>query len=156
MSLREIHLSSIEETKSLGKSLSTFLTSPMTVGLVGELGAGKTTLTKSILEALNYQEPVSSPTFVLQNEYKIGNKVIAHWDLYRLNIPPDELLEPRSTNEIRLIEWPNKFPEVLASCDLILNIKLTTTSKDSLSISRQCIISGRLSEDFSRHLWAKS
>jgi tRNA threonylcarbamoyladenosine biosynthesis protein TsaE len=101
-----------------------------TVALVGTLGVGKTTSTKILLELFGSQEAVSSPTFVLQHEYKLASGlVIEHWDLYRLNQLPEELVEPVGSNVIRLVEWADKFPDFLEQVDLILSFELLETSQ---------------------------
>ncbi len=149
-------LPTLQETNRIGQALAKFIRPPMTIGLKGELGAGKTTLTKAVLSSLGYRESVSSPTFVLQHQYELGKHIVSHWDLYRLTAPPEELFQPRLSNEIAIIEWPDKFSEILSLCDLVLTLEVTATPNDSLSISRKCIITGRLSEDFCRTLWAKN
>lgn len=92
------------------------------VGLSGNLGAGKTTLTKALLHALGEQEEVPSPTFNLVYEYQLGDLLLEHWDLYRVSQPPEELLF--SDASVCLIEWIDKFPELLARCDLHVIIEV--------------------------------
>jgi tRNA threonylcarbamoyladenosine biosynthesis protein TsaE len=104
-----------EETIQLGKQLAKLLARPVTVLLIGDLGAGKTTLTKGIVEGLGSatQDEVSSPTFTLIHEY--GNDVY-HIDLYRLEsnaevmtLGLEELLE---RNAVVLVEWGERFPRM--------------------------------------------
>jgi len=92
------------------------------VGLSGALGAGKTTLTKAILRALGEQEEVPSPTFNLVYEYQYGDLLLEHWDLYRVNQPPEELLFSDASS--CLIEWIDKFPQLLARSDLHVSIEV--------------------------------
>jgi tRNA threonylcarbamoyladenosine biosynthesis protein TsaE len=108
-----LRTSSEEETIALGRKLAEKLIRPATVLLIGDLGAGKTTLAKGIVEGVGAatQEEVSSPTFTLIHEY--GNDVY-HIDLYRLETPAqiatlglEELLE---RNAIVLVEWGERFP----------------------------------------------
>ena len=84
MSLREVITHSAEETIALGRSLAPILVPPKIVLLRGDLGAGKTTLTKGIVEGLGAASPdeVSSPTFTLIHEYSTR---VYHVDLYRLD-----------------------------------------------------------------------
>jgi tRNA threonylcarbamoyladenosine biosynthesis protein TsaE len=107
-----------EETRSLGRQLAQMLPESGVVLLIGELGAGKTTLTKGIVEgrgAANADE-VSSPTFTLIHEY--GNPVsVYHVDLYRLETAKEarrlgleDLFEQPA---LVLIEWGERFPELL-------------------------------------------
>ena len=94
------------------------------IGLQGDLGAGKTTFLSYFVKALGSTDPVSSPTFVLQHEYKGDGICIEHWDVYRLSEMPEELLEPVSAAGIRCIEWVDKFTELLSQVDILITISL--------------------------------
>jgi tRNA threonylcarbamoyladenosine biosynthesis protein TsaE len=107
-----------EETIALGARLAHELLPKETVLLIGQLGAGKTTLAKGIVQGLGVAEPdeVSSPTFTLIHEYGSHGRVY-HVDLYRLN-EPRELsclgLEDLFRREaVVLMEWAERFPEIL-------------------------------------------
>lgn len=83
----------------------------------GEMGVGKTTLIKALVEALGSDSRVSSPTFSLVNEYVIDEGLVYHFDLYRirdleeaLNFGIDDYL---FSNEWVFIEWPEKIMELL-------------------------------------------
>jgi len=97
------------------------------VGLCGELGAGKTTLVRWLVKALGGRiEQVCSPSYTLQNEYELPNdRVVEHWDLYRLRELPEELNEPPEGNTLRVIEWPEKAPRLVE--DLWLVVELTAS-----------------------------
>lgn len=107
-----------EETVALGRELARILPARGVVSLVGDLGAGKTTLVKGIASGCGAagQEEVSSPTFTLIHEY--GDPVrVYHVDLYRLDsaaqaaaIGLDELFD---STALVLIEWGDRFPELL-------------------------------------------
>ncbi|MBM3773826.1 MAG: tRNA (adenosine(37)-N6)-threonylcarbamoyltransferase complex ATPase subunit type 1 TsaE [Acidobacteria bacterium] len=110
-----------EETIELGRRLAGELAPGAVVLLIGDLGAGKTTLAKGILSGLGAARPeeVSSPTFTLIHEYgEYGAQpLVYHADLYRLEraeeaaaIGLEELFEK---NAIVLIEWGEKFPGLL-------------------------------------------
>src|SRR5450755_2113810 len=81
---RTFHTESEEETIALGESLAAELPAKAAVLLIGNLGAGKTTLAKGIVKGLNAAQPdeVSSPTFTLIHEY---SPTVYHIDLYRLD-----------------------------------------------------------------------
>ncbi|MGH9629868.1 MAG: tRNA (adenosine(37)-N6)-threonylcarbamoyltransferase complex ATPase subunit type 1 TsaE [Bryobacteraceae bacterium] len=105
-----------EETVFLGERLARELSRPATVLLIGNLGAGKTTLAKGIVSGLGAAPPdeVSSPTFTLIHEY---GKDVYHIDLYRLDtarevasLGLDELFERDS---VLLIEWGERFLELM-------------------------------------------
>jgi tRNA threonylcarbamoyladenosine biosynthesis protein TsaE len=109
-----------EETIALGEKLAHQLPRHAAVLLIGNLGAGKTTLAKGIAKGLGAADPdqVSSPTFTLIHEY--GNlRKIYHVDLYRLDrvgevaaLGLDELFEKDS---VVLVEWGERFPQIMPS-----------------------------------------
>jgi tRNA threonylcarbamoyladenosine biosynthesis protein TsaE len=114
-----------QDTLQLAREIKKKLKPGIVIGLSGPLGAGKTTLVKHILNELGYKQEVSSPTFVLQHVYSgEGDFTVEHWDLYRLNAPPIELLEFQQNNNIIIIEWAEKFPEVLEIIDIRIDIIL--------------------------------
>jgi len=124
--VREYRTRSEEETIAVGRQLAAELPRCGVVLLTGNLGAGKTTLAKGIVQALGAAEPeeVSSPTFTLIHEY--GDPVrVYHVDLYRLDearqaaaLGLDELFE---RDALVLVEWGGKFPELMpAGCVEIL------------------------------------
>ena len=94
------------------------------VGLVGSLGAGKTSLVKSISTALKIEDEVTSPTYSIVQEYgEYPNKII-HMDLYRIN-SFDELLdigieEYLHNNALKIIEWPQILIESITDLDYTL------------------------------------
>ena len=85
----EINTTSPDETRAFGRELSARLRPGDCVGLIGELGSGKTCLAQGICEGLNVPDRVTSPTFILVNEYlgrDAGSRRVSiyHFDLYRL------------------------------------------------------------------------
>jgi len=107
-----------EETIALGEKLALEFPRHAAVLLIGDLGAGKTTLAKGIVKGMGAAEPeeVSSPTFTLIHEYGMRTKVY-HVDLYRLDraseaarLGLDELFD---RDAVVLIEWGERFPELM-------------------------------------------
>ena len=84
------------------------------IHLIGDLGAGKTTLARGFLEKLGWAGAVKSPTYTLCEEYLLEETLILHCDLYRLNALEDlEILDlDRVTQltKILMIEWPDRLP----------------------------------------------
>lgn len=137
-----------EETIALGERLARELPSRGVVLLIGNLGAGKTTLAKGIAKGLGAAAPdeVSSPTFTLIHEY--GDPVrLYHIDLYRLDdirqaetLGLDELFDRAA---LALVEWGEKFPELLPAQRTEIYIRRLTEDEREIKIVRH---SGRVSE----------
>ena len=114
----EFHSDSPEQTAEIAREIAALIPAPAVIQLTGNLGAGKTTLTKSLVEAWGAAaaDEVSSPTFTLIHEY--GEPVaVYHIDLYRLETPAefyslglDEIFDSRARV---LIEWGEKFAPLL-------------------------------------------
>ena len=124
-----------EETISLGENLAGRLPSRAVVLLIGNLGAGKTTLAKGIVKGLGAAriEDVSSPTFTLIHEY--GQKVY-HIDLYRLDeereVETLGLEEIFEKDAVVLIEWGERFPRLMP--EGALEIRLEQAEADARRI----------------------
>jgi tRNA threonylcarbamoyladenosine biosynthesis protein TsaE len=146
---RIYHTESEEATIELGEKLATELPPAAVVLLIGQLGAGKTTLAKGIVKGLGAATPddVSSPTFTLIHEYTplahpaLLNRdregaAVYHIDLYRLDTAAqvatlglDEIFDRRA---VVLIEWGERFPELMPA-DRI-EIRLRATEENSREI----------------------
>ena len=109
-----IDISSEETTRELAKNFSNYLKGGEVIFLHGEMGVGKTTFVKYLINQLlikkNLQTTeVTSPTFNLLNEYEIDNLTIKHYDLFRLKNESEiknlDLFD-QNKNTITLIEWP--------------------------------------------------
>ena len=110
----KLDISSEETTKELAKQLSNYLKGGEIIFLYGEMGVGKTTFVKYLINSFQKKNKleiteVTSPTFNLLNEYQINQIKIKHYDLFRLKsfeeIKNLDLFED-SVNSVTLIEWP--------------------------------------------------
>ncbi|MDA9211156.1 tRNA (adenosine(37)-N6)-threonylcarbamoyltransferase complex ATPase subunit type 1 TsaE [Methylophilaceae bacterium] len=122
----KILLSSEKNTLDLGKSISTCLTEGLLIFLKGDLGAGKTTLARGLINGLGYSGSVKSPTYSLIEQYEFDNFTLNHFDLYRFS-SPDEWVssgfqEYITSCNITLIEWPEKSYGFLPKPDLEIKL----------------------------------
>ena len=119
---RSVYLPDETATLALGSRLALVLEPGLYVALSGNLGSGKTTLTRGILRGLGYQGKVKSPTYTLVELYNLSKLDLYHFDFYRFNDPQEWLdagfrdhFEPRN---ICLVEWPERAEGLLPSPDL--------------------------------------
>lgn len=101
-----------EDTKNMAKGIAPFIKNNI-IFLNGEIGAGKTTFTKYLVETYGLADEVCSPTFALENRYETKNGLIIHFDLYRIKSEEEldmigfyDTLKEEATI---LIEWADKF-----------------------------------------------
>lgn len=139
---REFHTHSPEETIEVGRALAAELEPPRLVLLRGDLGAGKTTLVKGIAEGFHAaaREDVTSPTFTLIHEYRGPAACVYHIDLYRIDtqreldtLGLEDLLDP---GNVVLIEWGEKFPQVVRGRDVEIAITRTGDNDRTIRITR--------------------
>lgn len=112
--------------EALGGKLARLLLPPLIVYLVGDLGTGKTTLTRGVLRGLGHRGSVRSPTYTLLEPYDLGLLHLYHLDLYRLGDPEEleylglrDLLDRES---VLFVEWPQKGGSVLPPPDLVIRL----------------------------------
>lgn len=131
-----LHISSENEMERLGKVFALALTGlskeiqdqGLAIRLSGELGAGKTTLTRSILRGMGYQKRVKSPTFSLLEIYKLDNFTLNHFDFYRFETPEEfeeaGFRENFGPAQVTVSEWTSKAYPYVPEADLELDIGL--------------------------------
>ncbi len=130
----------LSDTQEVARDLANCLKAGDVVALEGNLGAGKTTLTRFIAQELGVTDYVNSPTFTLINEYKAKELTIYHLDFYRLN-HESELQEIGfedclAGGGLTLIEWADRFPQVLPPNTYHLKISVDPTGDRSVEIRR--------------------
>lgn len=110
MSALNLTLSTLDQTQRFGALLAGLLQPGDRLFLVGEIGAGKTTLARAIGATLQADPPLTSPTFVLMSEHH-GTMPIWHGDAYRLPDGSDPLarglIDERQASGLTIMEWPN-------------------------------------------------
>jgi len=127
----KIDISSEETTKELAKDLSNYLKGGEIIFLYGEMGVGKTTFVKHLINQFQIYKKlqiteVTSPTFNLLNEYEVSNLVIKHYDLFRLKDKSEiknlDIFD-NNQNTITLVEWPELIDKEssIKTIDLIFN-----------------------------------
>lgn len=132
------HLHDESGTAALGAALSRALLPGLAIYLHGDLGAGKTALTRALLHAAGHIGTVKSPTYTLSEPYTItldGRPVsVIHFDLYRM-ASPEEFLdagfrEEFNADNICIVEWPEKAEPVLPPPDLNVFLRVNGAGRD--------------------------
>lgn len=120
--------------EAIGRALATALAGRGVVYLQGDLGAGKTTLTRGILRGYGHTGNVKSPTYTLVEPYDLGAVTAYHFDLYRLTDPEElELLGIRDycrPDTLSVIEWPDRGQPFLPPADLTITIRANADGRE--------------------------
>ena len=122
-------------TIALGRRLAPLLKPGMVIWLDGDLGAGKTTLVRSLLRELGYVGAVKSPTYTLVEVYVVSSIYLYHFDFYRFSDPEEfvdaGLDEYFRDNAICLVEWPEKAVGYVPQADLVLVFRFSEKQSSS-------------------------
>jgi tRNA threonylcarbamoyladenosine biosynthesis protein TsaE len=132
------HLKDENGTAALGAALARALRPGLAIHLHGDLGAGKTALTRALLHAAGHAGHVKSPTYTLAEPYKVviaGQPAdVIHFDLYRMS-SPEEFLEAGfreyfNRSSICIVEWPEKAESLLPPPDIAVFLAVSGTGRD--------------------------
>jgi tRNA threonylcarbamoyladenosine biosynthesis protein TsaE len=120
-------------TLALGGRLAHVLRPGLSVWLIGDLGAGKTTLARGLLRGLGFMGRVKSPTYTLVELYALSRFNLYHFDLYRI-ADPDEwedagFREYFNDTSVCLVEWPEKAKGVLPLPDMQVRLEFTDAGR---------------------------
>ncbi len=126
-----------KETFELGLRISQELKAGDTISLEGDLGTGKTALTKGIAAGLGISKPITSPTFTLVNSYN-GRCILNHFDVYRID-DPDELLEIGweeyfTDDAVCIVEWGDRILDILPENTIHIRLERDDKEADSRNI----------------------
>ena len=142
MERKEIKISSEKDTRAFAAELAEKAGPGDVIALVGDLGTGKTTLTKYIAEALGVTDVITSPTFNIVCEYKTGRMPLYHFDVYRLT-GPEEVYdlgfdEYFYGDGLCVIEWADLIEETLPEETVFIEMQYGWSPEERIyTVSRQ-------------------
>jgi tRNA threonylcarbamoyladenosine biosynthesis protein TsaE len=142
------HLADEQATRAFGARLAPYLQCGMALHLVGEVGAGKTTLARGLLAGLGFGGKVKSPSYALVELYELSSLDLYHFDFYRFHDPTEwhdagfrELFNERA---VCVVEWPEKAGDLLPPPDLRIALAARAVGRDvtvaaETEAGRQCL-----------------
>ena len=133
--IKKIYLNEEKDTRDIGFKLGKLLKPGNIICLIGDLGAGKTTMTQSLAEALEVDDYITSPTFTIVNEYE-GKIPLYHFDVYRIGCS-DEMYdigfeEYINGEGICIIEWANIIEDILPDEYLKIELMYKETGREMI------------------------
>lgn len=134
----ELLINSLDELDATAVSILSFASHSRVFLFYGDMGAGKTTLIKSLCKALGVADNISSPTFAIVNEYRAANNTIYHFDFYRLKTETEAMdmgfEEYLYSGSYCFIEWPEKVPELLPENYISVNIQVVANGARYITV----------------------
>ncbi|MDD4200181.1 MAG: tRNA (adenosine(37)-N6)-threonylcarbamoyltransferase complex ATPase subunit type 1 TsaE [Eubacteriales bacterium] len=126
METKTIRINNEQETASFGYELGRKVQPGTVIALIGDLGTGKTTLTKAIARGLGIHELITSPTFNIVKEYRSGRLPLFHFDVYRIG-DVDEMFEIGYEEYffgegVCVVEWADIIEEIIPEDALVIRI----------------------------------
>lgn len=124
---KKIIIKNEQEARSLGMELGNRVKEGTVIALTGDLGTGKTTLTKAIAEGLKIEDVITSPTFNIVKEYDSGRLPLYHFDVYRIG-DPDEMYELGYEEYfygegVSVVEWADLIEELIPEDAIRIDIE---------------------------------
>ncbi len=124
---KEYFIGNEEETRAFGHQIAERAKAGQILALIGDLGTGKTTLTKYIAEGLGIKDTITSPTFTIVKEYHDGRLPLYHFDVYRI-MDSEEMFQIGADeyffgNGICVIEWADQIEDILPDDTLFIYIE---------------------------------
>jgi tRNA threonylcarbamoyladenosine biosynthesis protein TsaE len=137
----DLHLADEAATTGLGSAVAYCVAPGMTVFLSGDLGSGKTTLARGLIQALGYKGKVKSPTFTLVELYVIFGLYLYHFDFYRFRdsreLSDAGFREHFNERSLCLVEWPEKARGKLPAPDLKIELEIDATGGRNARLSSE-------------------
>lgn len=129
-----LHIASETETEQFGEAIGRAAEPGSVIALIGDLGTGKTTLTKSIARGLGVTETVTSPTFTIIREYRSGRLPLYHFDVYRIG-DPDEMFELGYEeyfygDGVCVVEWADMIEDLIPEDAMIIYIDRSASEEE--------------------------
>lgn len=126
METKTIHITNEKDTEQFGFELGQQVQPGTVIALIGDLGTGKTTLTKSIAVGLGVDDVITSPTFNIVKEYRSGRLPLFHFDVYRIG-DVDEMFEIGYEeyffgDGVCVVEWADIIEEIIPEDAMIIRI----------------------------------
>lgn len=136
----DIKVNQLADLEEAARQVLHFAGSEKILVFEGDMGAGKTTLIKSLADALGVRETVSSPTFSIVNEYDANGQSIYHFDFYRIKSIKEAYdigyEEYFYSGQYCLIEWPERIEELLPEHYIRVRIQTLSQTERELSLSK--------------------
>ena len=135
-----LNASSISDLKAIAQQIIEYAGSNRIFLFYGDMGAGKTTLIKSLCDVLGSNDNITSPTFAIVNEYMATDGKIYHFDFYRLK-NQNEALDLGSdeyfySGNYCFIEWPEKIPDILPNNYVKIVIKVMDNDLRQITLDK--------------------
>jgi len=144
-----IEMKSEQEMRQFGEKIGAVLRGGEVIELIGDVGAGKTTLVRGIAAGMGITETVQSPSFTISRQYEVPTgTILVHYDFYRLADPGimrGEFVETTGRSDmVTVIEWADTVADILPQDRLCLTIVSPTESSRRITISAHGTVSERL------------